>query len=95
MLFTVDTTKVIWKEAKLNPSTFPKFTFIIVGKRHHVRFFPIHNGDKDNSGNLKAGFVVDSTITSSYKNMPDFYLQSHSGLLGSMPLVRFLALYLL
>ncbi|KDQ16674.1 hypothetical protein BOTBODRAFT_30592 [Botryobasidium botryosum FD-172 SS1] len=58
----------------------PQLTFIIVGKRHHVRFFPA-GGRGDRSGNAPAGLVVDSDITNPI--MFDFYLQSHSGLLGT------------
>lgn len=40
-------------DTELNPP--PKITFIIVGKRHHMRFFPKNDNDKDKSGNLHAG----------------------------------------
>jgi eukaryotic translation initiation factor 2C len=30
----------IWKEKNLDPKTKPMITYIVVGKRHHVRFFP-------------------------------------------------------
>ena len=82
-----DTLLRIWKEANVDVNKMPlaKISFIIVGKRHHMRFFPDKEADKDRSGNLKAGFVVDSEITSPYhRTKPDFYLQSHGGLLGSM-----------
>ncbi|KAG8923760.1 hypothetical protein FRC01_012373, partial [Tulasnella sp. 417] len=59
----------------------PKLTFIVVGKRHHVRFFPPPGGSADRSGNAPAGLVVDREITSSVEF--DFYLQSHGGLLGT------------
>ena len=58
----------------------PKLTFIVVGKRHHIRFFP-RDGEADKSGNAPAGLVVDDVITS--PGLFDFYLQSHAGLLGS------------
>ncbi|KAI0048173.1 Piwi-domain-containing protein [Auriscalpium vulgare] len=51
---------------------------------HHIRFFPDSNV-KDNvcdrSGNVHAGFVVDTVIAN--PTVLDFYLQSHSGLLGT------------
>ncbi|KAI5124360.1 hypothetical protein M0805_008966 [Coniferiporia weirii] len=56
-----------------------KLTFIVVGKRHHVRFFPKDGGDR--SGNAPAGLVVDKDIIS--PGIFDFYLQSHAGLLGT------------
>lgn len=67
---------------KINPM--PKFTVIVVAKRHHVRFFPRtpeEAGQGDKSGNLPAGTVVDSDITNPAEF--DFYLQSHGGLLGT------------
>ncbi|KAG7453294.1 Piwi-domain-containing protein [Guyanagaster necrorhizus] len=67
-------------EAKMNPP--PKITFIIVGKRHHMRFFPKNDKDKDfKSGNLLPGTVIDQEITNPVEF--DFYLQSHGGLLGT------------
>ena len=88
----IDTLKQVWKETNLEGNTpYPKIAFIVVGKRHHVRFFPNRDGDKDPSGNLKAGCVVDTEITTPFfKTTPDFYLQSHSGLLGS----TYLGIYL-
>ncbi|KAI0773448.1 ribonuclease H-like domain-containing protein [Irpex lacteus] len=35
----------------------PKITVIVVGKRHHVRFFPKTPTDADRSGNCRAGTV--------------------------------------
>ena len=53
-----------------------KITIIVVGKRHHVRFFP-GQSDADRSGNCPAGTVVDKDIV--HPTEFDFYLQSHSG----------------
>jgi len=58
----------------------PKITVIIVGKRHHVRFFPTAGGG-DKSGNCPAGTVVDRDVV--HPTEFDFYLQSHGGLLGT------------
>jgi len=65
------------------PGTKPTLTYIICGKRHHVRFFPNPNSpqDADRSGNVKAGMCVDSDITLPYGQ--DWYLVSHGGLLGT------------
>ncbi|KAF8974495.1 argonaute-like protein [Flammula alnicola] len=59
----------------------PKITIIVVGKRHHVRFFPQSERDADKSGNCPAGTVVDREIA--HPTEFDFYLQSHGGLLGT------------
>ncbi|KAJ3505889.1 hypothetical protein NLJ89_g7177 [Agrocybe chaxingu] len=58
-----------------------KITVIVVGKRHHVRFFPQSERDADKSGNCPAGTVVDREIGHPLEF--DFYLQSHGGLLGT------------
>jgi eukaryotic translation initiation factor 2C len=63
----------------------PKITFIIVTKRHHARFFggPQTNSrtDLDRNGNMVAGTVIDTGITSSAQW--DFYLNSHAGIQGT------------
>ncbi|KAG8735364.1 hypothetical protein FRC10_010683 [Ceratobasidium sp. 414] len=56
----------------------PLITLIVVGKRHHIRFFPTH-GQADMSGNCPAGTVVDDVQPTEF----DFYLQSHGGLHGT------------
>ncbi|EGO21589.1 hypothetical protein SERLADRAFT_474142 [Serpula lacrymans var. lacrymans S7.9] len=58
----------------------PAITFIVVGKRHHVRFFP-DKQQADRSGNCPAGFVADRGIGNPVAQ--DFYLLSHGGLLGT------------
>ena len=57
-------------------SNMPRFTFIIVAKRHHTRFFPTAIEDADQNSNAKCGTVVDRGITQARDW--DFYLQSHS-----------------
>ncbi|CUA70377.1 Protein argonaute-1 [Rhizoctonia solani] len=64
------------KRHKINPT----ITVVVVGKRHHVRFFPTHGGE-DRSGNCPAGMVVDDVV--GHPTEFDFYLQSHAGLLGT------------
>jgi eukaryotic translation initiation factor 2C len=68
------------KEACKATNISPKITVIIVGKRHHVRFFPAPNV-ADRSGNCPAGTVVDTDVV--HPTEFDFYLQSHGGLLGT------------
>ncbi|KAH9179678.1 argonaute-like protein [Lactarius sanguifluus] len=59
----------------------PIITLIVVGGRHHVRFFPRFTSESDRSGNCFVGTVVDSDIVNPVGY--DFYLQSHSGVLGT------------
>ncbi|KAF1966235.1 Piwi-domain-containing protein [Bimuria novae-zelandiae CBS 107.79] len=59
-----------------------KITAIVVGKRHHTRFYPIdRHKDARGNENCLPGTLVDRAITSPYYR--DFYLQSHSGIKGT------------
>lgn len=58
-----------------------RLIFIVVGKRHHVRFFPKDRSDADRSGNLHPGLVIDSEVV--HSTYVDFYLQSQGGLKGT------------
>ncbi|KAG2061216.1 Piwi-domain-containing protein [Suillus hirtellus] len=70
----------IWRDKGIKGAK-PEITFIVVGKRHHVRFFPRNTNDGDKSGNCPAGFVADQGVGN--PAVRDFYLQSHGGLLGT------------
>jgi len=59
----------------------PPITFIVVQKRHHVRFFPQNRNDADRSGNAQPGTVIDTDIV--HPTEFDFWLQSHSGIQGT------------
>ncbi|KAA8894528.1 ribonuclease H-like domain-containing protein [Sphaerosporella brunnea] len=62
----------------------PKVTVIIVGKRHHTRFYPSKADQADmqyGQGNPLAGTVVDRGVTSVYDF--DFFLQAHQGQKGT------------
>lgn len=60
----------------------PRFTLIIVGKRHHTRFFPPEgHPSRDENGNPQRGLVVDRGITEA-RNW-DFFLQSHDAIQGT------------
>ncbi|ESK88307.1 argonaute-like protein [Moniliophthora roreri MCA 2997] len=60
----------------------PAITFIVVGKRHHFRFFPdARDTMTDKSKNCPSGFVVDKNI--SHPIYQDFYLVSQAGLKGT------------
>ncbi|KAG6909902.1 hypothetical protein DXG01_014716 [Tephrocybe rancida] len=69
----------------------PKITIIVVGKRHHVRFKTQNDRDADRSGNCPAGTVVDTEIV--HPTEFDFFLQSHSGLLGTSRPAHYSVLY--
>jgi len=69
----------------------PRITVIVVGKRHHVRFFPQSEREADKSGNCPAGTVVDREIA--HPTEFDFYLQSHGGLLGTSRPAHYSVLY--
>ncbi|KAH8829523.1 Piwi domain-containing protein [Flagelloscypha sp. PMI_526] len=65
-------------------SPIPKFTYIVVGKRHHVVFFPPDATDQrvaDQNGNVHAGFVTRTGLNNPLKQ--DFYLQSHYAIQGT------------
>lgn len=77
----------VWKKFGIKQPR-PTVTFVIVGKRHHVRFFPMGpDANAERSGNCPAGLVIDGDITSPIAF--DYFLQSHSGLLGSTVLSHF------
>ncbi|TBU32359.1 Piwi-domain-containing protein [Dichomitus squalens] len=79
--YEVPKIKSAFAKAQIPPNLWPKIIFIVVAKRHHVRFFAKHSDDRDRSGNCPAGLLVaDSIINPNYEN---FYLQSHAGLLGT------------
>ena len=67
-----------FQELKETPS---KITFIVVGKRHHIRFFPGEGQPADRNGNCVSGLVVDTEIVHPVHD--DFYLQSQKGLIGT------------
>ena len=59
----------------------PKITIVIVGKRHHTRFYPTSVSSADSSSNPRNGTVVDRGVTET-RNW-DFFLQSHTALQGT------------
>lgn len=60
---------------------FPRFTIIICGKRHNVRFYPTQEAEADRSSNCFPGTVVDRGVTE-VRNW-DFFLQPHACLQGT------------
>ena len=74
-----DASQKLYREASQRS---PRFTLIIVGKRHHTRFFPIEqNFASDSNGNPNRGLVVDRGVTEA-PNW-DFFLQSHNAIKGT------------
>lgn len=60
----------------------PKISIIIVGKRHHTRFYPSQEADTDGrTGNPMPGTVVDRGVTG--EKLFDFFLLAHQGLQGT------------
>jgi hypothetical protein len=60
----------------------PKISIIIVGKRHHTRFYPTKAEDSDGkTGNAPPGTVVDRGVTG--EKLFDFFLLAHQGLQGT------------
>ncbi|KAG0691605.1 hypothetical protein DFH29DRAFT_763937, partial [Suillus ampliporus] len=51
----------IWSKKHLKGPK-PELTFIVVGKRHHVRFFLKNRNEADKSGNCPAGFVANQGV---------------------------------
>lgn len=66
---------------KIKVSYVPKVTVLIVGKRHHTRFYPTASQDADRNGNPRNGTIVDRGIT--MERGWDFFLQAHVGLQGT------------
>lgn len=59
----------------------PKISVIVVGKRHHTRFYATKQSEADRSGNPNNGTVVDRGVTSMWNW--DFFLQAHTCLQGT------------
>lgn len=60
----------------------PKISIVVVGKRHHTRFYPTKDEEADRNGNTKNGTVVDRGVTS--ERYWDFFLQAHGSLQGTV-----------
>ena len=60
----------------------PKISIVVVGKRHHTRFYPTRVEDTDGrTGNPMPGTVVDRGVTG--EKLFDFFLLAHQGLQGT------------
>lgn len=79
-------------EAKIPKGHPIPLLFIVVGKRHHLRFFQGPGPNiKDKTGNIYGGLVVDRDVANPHKM--DFYLQSHPGLKGTSRPSHYVVLY--
>ena len=97
MILTTELDSINAAIAKLYPpkGKKPKITIIVVGKRHHTRFYPTRMEDvaappkaqmggkppRAANGNPKNGTIVDRGVTS--ERRWDFFLQAHHGLQGT------------
>lgn len=72
----------------------PSITLLVVGKRHHTRFFPSRDqgtlnrveptpprGIRSQDTNLSAGLIIDHTVVDA--NRTSFFLQSHDSPQGT------------
>jgi hypothetical protein len=59
----------------------PRLTVIVVGKRHHTRFYATKEADADRSSNPGPGTVVDRGVTEA--RHWDFFLQAHAAIQGT------------
>ncbi|KAJ7168225.1 argonaute-like protein [Mycena crocata] len=77
-----DAVNEVWTARKITKKK-PLLTFLVVGKRHHVSFFPPSNNSPvgDKTGNCRAGLVVDQGLAN--PQYSDFYLQSHAAIKGT------------
>jgi eukaryotic translation initiation factor 2C len=66
---------------ELKKKGLPKISVIVVGKRHHTRFYATKENEADRSGNPMNGTVVDRGVTSMWNW--DFFLQAHTCLQGT------------
>lgn len=73
---------------KIEPNNTAKFTVLIASKRHHVRFFPRDNADRN--GNPKPGTLVETGVTNPTEF--DFYLCSHAAIKGTARPVHYYCL---
>lgn len=63
-------------------TAWPKMAIIIVGKRHHTRFYPTDKQHMDaRSSNPVPGTIVDRGIAG--RILSEFWLQAHNGLQGT------------
>lgn len=74
----------------MDPKHRLKLTFIVCGKRHHVRFSSKDGAGVDKNQNLRAGTVVDTDVANPV--CFEFFLQAHAGLIGTAKPTRYIVL---
>lgn len=67
--------------ADMTKKSLPRISIVVVGKRHHTRFYPTNDAEADRGANTKNGTVVDRGVTEA-RNW-DFYLQAHTAIKGT------------
>lgn len=67
--------------ASMTKQGIPRVTIVIVGKRHHTRFYPTKAEQADRSSNPQNGTVVDRGVTEA-RNW-DFFMQAHTAIQGT------------
>lgn len=67
--------------APMTSSGLPRISIVVVGKRHHTRFYPTKASDADKFSNPQNGTVVDRGVTEA-RNW-DFFLQAHTAIKGT------------
>lgn len=86
----VNKVAILWKLAERGLEYNPKITLLVVGKRHHTRFFPkrsmaedrnVTAGDWKTDHNIPAGLIIDHTVVTPHHC--SFYLQSHDSPQGT------------
>ncbi|KAF3310853.1 hypothetical protein TWF173_009210 [Orbilia oligospora] len=73
--------KILDACAEFEPQYRPSITLVVVGKRHHTRFYPTEDNSADDRKNCLPGTVVDRGVTDVYNF--DFFLQAHKALQGT------------
>jgi len=76
MEYEIKALRAAFKEVGAPP---PKVTVIVATKRHHIRFFP--EKEKDRNGNPLPGTLIDKEVTHPFQY--DFYLCSHVAIQGT------------
>ncbi|KAI6174749.1 Piwi domain protein [Aphelenchoides fujianensis] len=76
----------------LQPDYQPLITYVVVQKRHHVRFFCCNQGDRcGRAKNIPPGTVVDRSVCS--PDAFEFFLCSHFGIQGTSRPSRYTVLW--
>lgn len=75
----------------IRPGYQPGITYIVVQKRHHLRFNPIAPAPRNRTGNVEPGTVIDTEVV--HHREFDFYLSSSEGIQGTSKPAHYHVLY--